>query len=295
MSRPGVSAAGEDYERERRKARWHTAVEHALAAIGCGVPGARCLKCRTPRGDRGRPARHHRKCALRGAGTWRGLLRLVGVALQGRWRACSSVHLDSKVPPHVLGWTLARVLALTPGVAPDLALDRWCGTLGFPAEMPIDVAVSAIDAGKQYPWPETVCHRGSLFVVPVAPEMARHDCIRLPVTVPAVRGTYIDIEPHFFRAPDHGGEVQVYAERGTAEDDLLVVAEAAMALARVDAFPPHPRLREVARWQRARWTTARRNGVELPEERAEREREAWGSAWERPRGARRWAVGGPPP
>lgn len=285
-------SAAEAYEHERREAHWHRAVERALAVYQRGVPGDRCAKCRYPRSDRRRPARHHRACPLHGAGTWRGVLRLVRAALEGRWRMASSVYLDSDVPPHVLGWTLCRVLELAPAAAKhvrapvsvqalvDHALDRWCGGLGFPAEVPIEVAVAAVGAplGSRPP----VCHRGGLDVYPMTREEEKRPILRVYVVPgapmsfapgPAIARSsvrVITLEALLFRAPDRQGEVRVYAERGVAEDELAAVAEAVIGLARVDVFPAHPRLRALAGWARARADVAHRCRVELPDQRRER-------------------------
>ena len=297
---PPATDAHADLERQRCEARWHAAVEQALGAVVAPdvVVGVRCRKCLLPKRDRRRPARHHRACPLHGAGTWRGILELVQEALSTR--AFGSLY---PVAPHVLGWTLRRVLSMAPDATkhvPDVvshqglvdhALDRWAGGLGFPSVVPLDLAVAAVDVGKRYPGPQTMCFRGSLFVDPVGKTLARHTHMRMPVTVTVGRPAFLTfdadqkptkfappldvftLDAHLFRTPDGQGEVRVFAERGTPDDELAAIAEAALGLARVDAFPAHPKLRRLARWERVRARVAHRCRVELPERR--KQREAW--------------------
>jgi hypothetical protein len=107
-----------DYERERGLGVWRTYAGHALAIVGCATTGTRCRKCSTSLSDRRRPARHHRDCPLRGAGRWKPLLDLVHQALWMRARALNGSVVDS-LRPHVLGWTLVRVLGLVGHRGPD--------------------------------------------------------------------------------------------------------------------------------------------------------------------------------
>jgi hypothetical protein len=279
----------DDQARERRQRQWHTTVERALAAVVAVdiVVGLRCQKCLLPKHDRRRPARHHRVCPLRGAGTWRGILGLVQWALSAR--TFGSMY---PIAPHILAWTLARVLSMgrgsyagPPQVDVDHALDRFCGVLRFPAVLPLSTLyLAAIDQetakGLSTSMFLPLCHHDGLAAFTMDPRTATRSTLRLyrlpplvpaalwsdttPQFVPRSVGT-LDLEARLFRAPDHQGEVWAYTERGTAEEPLLVVGEAAQALARIDAFPGPERMR-----LRARRETARRFKVELPEQRAER-------------------------